>query len=98
LLDIGRHILAKKGLGRPNKYRDIIVFLGKQGILPADFARRIEGMAGYRNRLVHGYAEVSAEEIYNIIKTRLADFESFCKIIVQYVESEKKREDSGDIK
>lgn len=39
LLDIGRHILAKQGLGRPEDYRSIIVLLGKHGVIPADFAK-----------------------------------------------------------
>jgi hypothetical protein len=32
-------------------------------------------LAGYRNRLVHFYHEVSSEELYNICKTGLADLE-----------------------
>ncbi|WP_373995605.1 MULTISPECIES: HepT-like ribonuclease domain-containing protein [unclassified Neomoorella] len=30
LLDIGRHIIAKKGLGRPEDYKSIIILLGKK--------------------------------------------------------------------
>jgi len=42
-------------------------------------------MAGYRNRLVHGYAEVTAEEMYQIIKTKLEDFERFAEFIIPLV-------------
>lgn len=86
LLDIGRHIMAKQGLGHPTDYRSILLTLGREKIIPPEFAGKIKGMAGYRNRLVHGYAEVTAEEMYQIIQTRLGDFEEYCCYILQYLE------------
>lgn len=91
LLDIGRHIIAKKGLGRPEEYRAVIVILGQNGILPKEYADKIKGMAGYRNRLVHGYAEIDVEEIYEIINSRLDDFEEFCRHITEYLAKEKSK-------
>lgn len=85
VFDIGRHIMAKEGLGHPTDYRAMLVTLGREKILPPDFAKRIEGMAGYRNRLVHGYAEVTPEEMYRILKTRLADFEEYCAHILAWL-------------
>ncbi len=66
LLDIGRHIMAKQGLGHPTDYRSILLTLGREKILPPEFAEKIKGMAGYRNHLVHGYAEVTLEEVYQV--------------------------------
>jgi len=86
LFDIGRHIMAKKGLGHPTDYRSILLTLGREKILPREFVQRIKGMAGYRNRLVHGYAEVTPEEMYRILKTRLSDFEEFCIYILKYLD------------
>ncbi|MGB9804958.1 type VII toxin-antitoxin system HepT family RNase toxin [Desulfofundulus sp.] len=86
LFNIGRHIMAKQGLGHPVDYRSIILTLGREKILPAEFAERIKGMAGYRNRLVHGYAEVTPEEMYDIMQHRLADFENYCTYILKYLE------------
>ena len=84
LFDIGRHIMAKQGLGHPIDYRSILSALAKGKIIPWEFGEKIKGMAGYRNRLVHGYAEVSPDEMYNIIKNRLDDFEEFCRCILRY--------------
>lgn len=86
LFDIGRHIMAKQGLGHPVDYRSILLTLGREKILPPEFAGKIKGMAGYRNRLVHGYAEVTPEEMYHIMQTRLADFEEYCTYILKYLE------------
>lgn len=88
VLDIGRHIVVKKGLGRPRDYRSIIEILGQNQVLPPAFARSIMGMAGYRNRLVHGYAEVTGQEMYQIITSRLEDFARFAGYILEYLESQ----------
>lgn len=89
LLDIGRHILAKQGLGKPDSYRQIILAMGAHKIIPADFADRILGMAGYRNRLTHGYADISAGELWAILQTRLDDFEQFFRCIGQYLDQKE---------
>ena len=85
-LDISRHILAKMGKKRPQEYVECFDFLGQEKILPLEFARKIRGMAGYRNRLVHLYWEVTAKELYELITKRLDDFETFCKYIIEFVE------------
>lgn len=87
IFDIGRHIMAKNGLGHPVDYRSIILVLGREGIIPQEFAKKIMGMAGYRNRLVHGYAEVTPREMYRLLKERLGDFELFCRYIAGYTDS-----------
>lgn len=86
LLDIGRHILAKQGLGKPESYRQVIQAMGTHQIIPAEFAQKIAGMAGYRNRLTHGYADISAEELWSVLQTRLEDFVGFHGYINQYLE------------
>lgn len=73
LLDIGRHILAK-AYGIPAvSYKDIAAQLGKVGVLSPDEAALFREMAGYRNRMVHFYYELSAEELYQISANRLED-------------------------
>ena len=65
LLDLGRHILAK-GFGLAvTEYKEIAQRLTEQGILSADNGRLLEKMAGYRNRMVHFYQEISNQELYS---------------------------------
>lgn len=85
VFDLGRHILVKAGLGRPNDYRDILVLLGQHRIIPLDFLDRVKGMAGYRNRLVHMYNEVTPEELYTIITTNLDDIRKIAAYLLEYV-------------
>ncbi len=76
LFDLGRHILAKGyGLGI-SEYQEIPARLKEQGIFLEKEANILRTLAGYRNRLVHFYHEVSAEELYTICSFQLGDLEA----------------------
>lgn len=75
LLDLGRHILAK-GFGQGvSEYKEIALRLGEHGILQDEEADLLRVLAGYRNRLVHFYHEISREELYRICAHQLGDLE-----------------------
>ena len=42
-------------------------------------------MAGYRNRLVHFYDEVTSEELHGIIQNQLSDLETFAKALREVI-------------
>ena len=73
LLDLGRHILAK-GLGcGVSEYKQIAAKLYELHVL-TDLERDVLLlMAGYRNRLVHFYHEISQDELYQICSGELED-------------------------
>jgi len=77
ILTIGTHILSRLP-AKTKDYQEVIVSLGEQGIIPKDFAEKNKKLAGYRNRLVHIYWEVSADELHEVIKSHLSDIEEFC--------------------
>ena len=84
VFNIGNHLLSRlpgatKGL---TTYRDIALRLGEKGVVPLDFARTtLSQMASYRNRLVHGYADISSQEIHSILRDHLMDVDQFLKFI-----------------
>lgn len=86
LIDVGNHILAAVGENQIEDYVDIIDKLGERNIIPSEFARQIRGMAGLRNILVHEYARIDLNKIYEILQTRLGDFRDFIKYINQFME------------
>jgi len=73
LLDLGRHILAKSFGQGVSEYKKIASELETTGVLSQDDARLLRTLAGYRNRLVHFYHDISAEELYRICKDDLRD-------------------------
>jgi uncharacterized protein YutE (UPF0331/DUF86 family) len=71
IFDLGRHILSK-GFGQGvTEYKQIASELEKAGVLSQDQARVLMTLAGYRNRLVHFYHEVTFEELYEICRDEL---------------------------
>ncbi len=73
LLDLGRHILAK-GFGvAVTEYKEIALRLGDVGVLRKPEADLLRDMAGYRNRMVHFYHEVTPAELFSLARDRLGD-------------------------
>lgn len=85
LIDIGNHIISDQGFKKAEDYREIFLTLGEEGILPKAFARRIAPMAGFRNILVHDYADIDYKKFHAILRKRLADFEKFVVYISRYL-------------
>jgi len=73
LLDLGRHILAK-GLGQGSlEYKQVAAALREAGLLDEERGAALLKMAGYRNRLVRFYDEVTTPELYEICVTGVDD-------------------------
>lgn len=88
---IGAHILSRIPGGRFTEYREIAQKLGEYGIVPREFAQqKLVPMAGYRNRLTHLYAQVSVEELHEILKNHLGDVVFFIKRIKDVLEAPEK--------
>lgn len=87
VFDIGGHIISRFAYSpgkRPKTIKEIAVALGERGVIEKDFANGpLVNMAGYRNRLVHFYDEITPKELYRIIKDDLSDLETFAKAVVK---------------
>lgn len=86
IFDIGRHILAKTGKVRlTHEYKDIARGLGEGGVISKALMQKLIEMAGYRNRIVHFYHEITNEEFYNILQNDLNDIQSFLEEIGKFI-------------
>jgi len=74
LFDIGRHILAKRFAYPATEYKEIAKGLSENRVLVENEAELMRRMAGYRNRMVHFYHEISPEELHEICLTNRAIF------------------------
>jgi uncharacterized protein YutE (UPF0331/DUF86 family) len=66
-------VLAGRALPIPAVYRDVVPALGAAGIFDRSLVARLEGLAGLRSLLVHDYAQVDAERLWELADTRVAD-------------------------
>lgn len=85
LLDLGRHILAKGFALAPTEYKEVAEELFRVGVLSKQDSELLRKMAGYRNRLVHFYHEVSHEELYTLCTLHLSEVEHVCEAILRWI-------------
>ncbi len=86
VVDISTHILNTTSNLTPQDYADAIIKLGKIGVIPADFAKKIERMPGFRNILVHQYAEIDTRRVYQNMQEELEDFILFARYITDWLD------------
>jgi uncharacterized protein YutE (UPF0331/DUF86 family) len=95
IFDLGRHLLAKGfGLG-VTEYKEIAARLHKQGVLSDEQTRILEVLAGYRNRMVHFYHEVSQDELYEICSNKLSDVEMIGRVLQAWLKAHPEKLDSS---
>jgi len=93
LLDLGRHILAKGfGVG-VSEYKEIVSELAHAGVLNEEDASRMRQLAGYRNRLVHFYQEISDRELFDICRLYIQDVEGVLETLTRWLKSNPDRLD-----
>jgi len=85
VFDIGRHILAKSYGFKEIEYKTIAKELGKRKVISEELSEVLIKMAGYRNRMVHFYREVTSEELHQIILNNMEDFNRFNREISSFI-------------
>ena len=95
IFDIGRHILAR-GFGTGvSEYKEISDRLKEKDILTGEQAKLMKILAGYRNRLVHFYHEVSVDELYEICSAQLGDITAIRDALRSWYDSHQDFVDSA---
>ena len=84
-IDICDLLVKELKLGLPGKEEDFFNKLRKEGVISPGLAGRLKSMKGFRNVLVHRYAEVDDELVFGFLKKNLGDFDRFRKEIVGFL-------------
>ncbi|MBI5701639.1 DUF86 domain-containing protein [Candidatus Saganbacteria bacterium] len=82
---LGEQVISNYGLRLPSDYNDIINILCENKVISKKLAKDLEGIAGFRNILVHGYAKIDRELVYKHLKNDLSKLNSFAKSLAAYV-------------
>jgi uncharacterized protein YutE (UPF0331/DUF86 family) len=93
LFDIGRHILARRFGAPVTEYKEIAQGLLERKILQKKEADTLRQMAGYRNRMVHFYHEISPEELQEICAHHLDDINTLLNRLLDWVRKDTKSPD-----
>lgn len=70
LLDIGNHIISDQGYEKPQNYADIFRILRENALIPDKLFDNLQGIAAFRNILVHDYIRLDRTKVYTIITTK----------------------------
>lgn len=89
IFDVGRHILSKSFAFKSLEYKEVAKELSEKGIVSKEYAEILIKMAGYRNRMVHFYKEISEKELYDILQSNLGDIEKFLKEMEVFIKKYK---------
>jgi uncharacterized protein YutE (UPF0331/DUF86 family) len=85
LFDLGRHVLAKAFGDDAGEYKSVAARLGDHGVLDAEVTALMIQMAGYRNRLVLFYHDVTAEELYVLCTAEVGDIQRVARAIDEWI-------------
>lgn len=89
VFDIAGHIVSRYAFSpgkRPKTLKESAAALGEKGIVEKAFAEgALSNMAGYRNRLVHYYDEITPRELFRIVTNDCGDFETFAAAAVRLI-------------
>lgn len=76
-LDATSHIVSDERFGEPQTNRSLFELLSQHGWLTSEQAAALSRMAGFRNILVHGYAEVDLAIVKDVLTNHLGDLDGF---------------------
>lgn len=63
LVNVAQHLCASQGWGPPSSNADSVRLLGDHGVLERELSRALAQAVGFRNVLVHQYAEVDDDRV-----------------------------------
>lgn len=76
VLDVSHHLIASELWGPADSSADTVRLLAVHGVIDTELAGRLARAVGFRNVLVHGYADVDDDLVVARLDD-LADFDDF---------------------
>lgn len=77
VIDLAVSSCVRVGLGSPPTYGDAFRTLAAAGVVDAELAARLARAAGFRNLVVHAYAELDPRRLHAIASAGPADLRAF---------------------
>lgn len=88
-IDIATHIAAGLELPRQEHAADIFLLLGRNNVISKETAKEFSRVVGFRNILVHEYADIDYRLAYSNLDEKLKDLKDFARQVLQFLEKQK---------
>jgi uncharacterized protein YutE (UPF0331/DUF86 family) len=85
LIDVAAIIVSSEKIGLPKDEESIFDLLNKKKILDASICKKAKEMKGFRNILIHRYADTNNETVYNHLNEHISDFYEFERQVKLYL-------------
>ncbi|MEA3291813.1 MAG: DUF86 domain-containing protein, partial [Pseudomonadota bacterium] len=82
-IDLANHTIRIRKLGLPKESRESFGLLAREEVIPLDLAKKLQGMVGFRNVLVHEYTKLDIGLMVDVIENRLEDLLDFTNLIAR---------------
>jgi uncharacterized protein YutE (UPF0331/DUF86 family) len=76
-------VIKLRKLGLPKDSKESFRLLASNRTIPTDLAKKLEGMVGFRNVLVHEYQRMDIDLMIDVIENRLDDLLLFTDFILK---------------
>jgi uncharacterized protein YutE (UPF0331/DUF86 family) len=83
-VDMATHIIAEENWELPGSLAGLFDLLGEKKVIDEETRDIMRAMAGFRNLIVHEYAELDRGKVFNVFTRCLGDFDRFLADIATY--------------
>lgn len=87
VVNVAQHLCASEGWGPPRDNGDAVRLLGRHGVLDAGLAEEVARAVGFRNLLVHQYADVDDDRVVGQLD-HLGDLDAFVASVSTWVRAQ----------
>lgn len=77
VIDLAVSLCVARGLGAPSTYGDAFRALARDGVIEAELAQNLVRAAGFRNVLVHAYADLDLRRVHEAARSGPDDLRHF---------------------
>ena len=84
LVDLSTYILSKLNIEIPETYKDIVEKIHVAGVMDENLKDKLSDVVGLRNMIVHMYADVRAELVYENLDSMITTLKDSAKKLLEF--------------
>ncbi|MFA6973810.1 MAG: DUF86 domain-containing protein [Parcubacteria group bacterium] len=80
-IDLAETAVSYKKFRKPTTMSEAFNILEEERVIDLELAKKMIAMVGFRNVMAHDYEKIDYAIVYDVLKNRLGDVESFLEVI-----------------